>query len=444
MELTKQLLTVNPYSRPNRKLSKVKAVVIHWVANSGSSAQANRNFFENRKAGKTGYGSAHYIVEGKKVVQCLPIDEMGYHVGSNVYTASCLRNLGSYPNNNTLGIEMTHPDGTGKPTAETYATTVELAAYLLKINNLTSENLWTHQQVVGWKNCHKYYVENAKEWVQFVGDVSKALTGKSVTIPTPKETDLKELEIVTNLSHGDKGSAVKTLQTNLNKLGYNCGTPDGIFGNKTDLAVEKLQKDNGLVADGIVGAKTEAKINELLKKLEAKKPKPPKAPEVKKPEPVKTTPAPSKAPSFALLKDGSIGDTVKELQNNLIKLGYSPGKVDGVYGKGVASAVSEFQRKTGLIRDGIYGQKSHDMMIKQLEIYEKENVKSVQILTGGLTLAMQNEVAAFFQHEKWWAQLQFKGDKNPRALTGGLKPEARAKFEKFLNDRNWFYEIINK
>jgi len=36
---------------------------------------------------------------------------------------------------------------------------------------------------------------------------------------------------------GSKGTEVQQLQTMLNALGYDCGTADGIFGTKTDVAV---------------------------------------------------------------------------------------------------------------------------------------------------------------------------------------------------------------
>lgn len=69
------------------------------------------------------------------------------------------------------------------------------------------------------------------------------------------------------LSIGSKGEDVKTLQENLNKLGYDCGTVDGDFGTKTDNAVRKFQKDKGLVVDGQVGNATKTKIKECLEEL---------------------------------------------------------------------------------------------------------------------------------------------------------------------------------
>ena len=55
---------------------------------------------------------------------------------------------------------------------------------------------------------------------------------------------------------GSKGTEVQQLQTMLNALGYDCGTADGIFGTKTDVAVRAFQQKEGLLIDGIVGKQT--------------------------------------------------------------------------------------------------------------------------------------------------------------------------------------------
>lgn len=62
------------------------------------------------------------------------------------------------------------------------------------------------------------------------------------------------------LSRGSEGSAVKKLQILLNGLGYNCGTVDGDFGEKTLYAVRLFQGHNGLDTDGVVGAGTWGKL----------------------------------------------------------------------------------------------------------------------------------------------------------------------------------------
>jgi len=63
------------------------------------------------------------------------------------------------------------------------------------------------------------------------------------------------------LKRGMTGSDVVVLQTKLTQAGYECGPFDGIFGGATDTAVRAFQQAQGLVADGIVGAKTWAALD---------------------------------------------------------------------------------------------------------------------------------------------------------------------------------------
>lgn len=213
MNITQMILTPNKWSRPQKKINKIKGIVIHWVANPGSSAVANRNFFDNRKFGKTNYGSAHFIVGLKgEIIQCLPYEEMAYHVGSTEpYTKDALSRLSTYPNDCTIGIEMCHPDASGKPTLETLHATIELAAFLLKKYNLTYKDLWTHKEVVGWKICHKYYVENPTEWSNFKNYVNQEMNPVKVPAPIINEGGNK---VTITKSQSDIGTAaVKALVT---------------------------------------------------------------------------------------------------------------------------------------------------------------------------------------------------------------------------------------
>lgn len=50
-------------------------------------------------------------------------------------------------------------------------------------------------------------------------------------------------------------ATIKNVQKKLNRYGYDCGTPDGIAGNKTKKAVKKYQKDNDLAVTGTINAK---------------------------------------------------------------------------------------------------------------------------------------------------------------------------------------------
>lgn len=55
-------------------------------------------------------------------------------------------------------------------------------------------------------------------------------------------------------------ATVKAAQEALNAKGYDCGTPDGLFGKKTISAVKAFQKDNGLAVDGKIGPATKAAL----------------------------------------------------------------------------------------------------------------------------------------------------------------------------------------
>lgn len=57
----------------------------------------------------------------------------------------------------------------------------------------------------------------------------------------------------------------------------------------------------------------------------------------------------------AVIKQGSRGETVKTIQTKLKRWGYYTGSVDGIFGSQTTSAVKYFQRKNGLVADGIVG-----------------------------------------------------------------------------------------
>lgn len=87
-----------------------------------------------------------------------------------------------------------------------------------------------------------------------------------------------------------------------------------------------------------------------------------------------------------LLKNGSEGEDVRELQRYLISLGYDCGSwgADGDFGDATEIAVMAFQRDHGLKVDGQYGPKSHAAMLAALEGAEIDvkNPRKVRIVNG--------------------------------------------------------------
>lgn len=153
-----QLIDIDGHARRGVKLdTEVKDIVIHYVGNPMSTAQENRDYFNK----KTTNVSSHFIIglEGE-VIQCVPLDEKS--------SASNERNA------DTISIEVCHEDETGKFNEKTYASLIELTAWLCKAGNLGTDNIIRHYDITG-KLCPLYFVENEEEWKEFKSDVAECI-----------------------------------------------------------------------------------------------------------------------------------------------------------------------------------------------------------------------------------------------------------------------------
>jgi membrane-bound lytic murein transglycosylase B len=110
------------------------------------------------------------------------------------------------------------------------------------------------------------------------------------------------------------------LQTLLNGLGYDAGSPDGLFGSKTRSAVRAFQSDQSLAADGFPTAS-------LLDRIRVR---------------AGVAPEPARTPR-GLQRAG-----IRELQRLLNRLGYSVGRPDGVIGGRTRDAIRAFERARGM------------------------------------------------------------------------------------------------
>lgn len=160
-ELDVELLTVNPYSRPGTALEKVNGIVIHYTANPGATAIANRNYFENLKDTHTTKASSHFVVglEGE-IVQCIPTAEIAYASNDR--------------NSDTISIECCYKNEDGSFEQATYDSVIKLTAWLCAKFGLTSEDVIRHYDVTG-KLCPLYYVEHEDAWARFKKDVDTYL-----------------------------------------------------------------------------------------------------------------------------------------------------------------------------------------------------------------------------------------------------------------------------
>jgi len=139
---------------------------VHYVANPGTSAAANRSYFAGLAETKATYASSNFIIglEGE-VLQCVPADEVAY--------ASNKRN------SDTLSIECCHPDDTGVFTYPTYRSLVMLCRDICIGFGLDPESDIIRHYDVSGKMCPLYFVEHEDEWKQFLSDVKDAVKEKN-------------------------------------------------------------------------------------------------------------------------------------------------------------------------------------------------------------------------------------------------------------------------
>lgn len=149
---------------------------------------------------------------------------------------------------------------------------------------------------------------------------------------------------------GSKGADVKKAQQLLIAKGYSCGAAgaDGDFGAGTYSAVKKFQADNGLEADGIVGANTWAA---LLKTEQTK-------PEQTEPEKPTTPTGSACIVDLPIVRQGDNGFPVIAVQTLLGKHNFNVNYIDGDFGPDTLAKVKAFQRAKGLTADGIVGSKT--------------------------------------------------------------------------------------
>jgi|GEM_PF-1651768 phage lysozyme len=132
------------------------------------------------------------------------------------------------------------------------------------------------------------------------------------------------------LSRGLRNNAsVKKLQENLNKLNYNCGTPDGTFGAGTENALRNFQKANKLAVDGLAGSATLNAIQKAVNNLK---------------QPVKASRGLSEN-GFKLLASYEATRAVKDKKGNVVSIPILD-VGDGMYTIGVGNTVKKTDTKT--------------------------------------------------------------------------------------------------
>ncbi len=133
-------------------------------------------------------------------------------------------------------------------------------------------------------------------------------TATPVPTPSPEPEDPNSLKI------GMSSETVRTLQTNLYRLGYYSGDLSGRYGEKTADAVKAFQADQGLRETGNASPALQQRIAQT---------------------------------QYRALTYGRSGYDVKRVQTRLAYLGFYGGRISGNYLDATVEAMKEFQEKMG-------------------------------------------------------------------------------------------------
>ena len=178
------------------------------------------------------------------------------------------------------------------------------------------------------------------------------------------------------LRQGSTGSAVFTLQRQLNRIAKDYPflgqlKADGVFGPKMTATVRAFQKQFNLTADGVVGRSTWYKISYIYVSVKD-------LAELTSEGETASGTLSDGTWNGTTLRQGSTGAAVEQLQFWLNTLAQYESNlpsvaVDGIFGSGTAAAVRAFQRRYGLIVDGVVGHTTWEQLYDEFRSIQSDN-----------------------------------------------------------------------
>lgn len=151
---------------------------------------------------------------------------------------------------------------------------------------------------------------------------------------------------------GSSGSEVARIQRCLKKLGYFNGSVTGKFASLTQKSVIRFQQAKGLAADGVVGSSTQQALQQAC------------------------YPRTAGGNTNSILRLGSRGAAVLQLQRNLQQLRYFNGPNTGYFGPETQQAVIRFQQAAGIRADGIVSTRTQQTISSYLGVGGEYSVLS--------------------------------------------------------------------
>ncbi len=244
-------ISENAWQVPYHNANSAEYLAIHYLGVNGE----NPDLYDN------GYGGHFYVSKTGQCYQAAKVSDEIWHVGKGGYEYIHPKAR----NYNTIGIECATFTKSGKNkdeetwyfTEETQEACAHLAAWILYHYKIPFDHLLRHGDITT-KNCPSPYKRDSGKgsnwtWEQFKQKVSSYYSGNIEGTGYMRNFNTVHI--------GDTGADVGTMQRILRADGYTDKNgqlivADKSFGEKTDFALRKYQRDHGLEADGWCGKLT--------------------------------------------------------------------------------------------------------------------------------------------------------------------------------------------
>lgn len=175
------------------------------------------------------------------------------------------------------------------------------------------------------ENLRKLAVAEAKVINDYLAGVEPKQYSAPATLPLVK---------------GARGDLVSEMQTMLNKVGFDCGKVDGVWGDKTDKALSDFRVSVGFTKTPKYTEKVKAALTEAYNNKK-------------------------KDPLDPPLQQGAKGEEVKLMQTMLNACGYGCGTVDGDFGPKTAAALIRFRSDHKFSAVAKYGINTKAALVKE-------------------------------------------------------------------------------
>lgn len=153
------------------------------------------------------------------------------------------------------------------------------------------------------------------------------------------------------IKRNDSGAAVEDIQARLRKLGFKLNI-DGVYADRTQEAVRAFRKAEGLPEGDTIDQATWTALVDATFSLGDR--------------------------LLYLRMPYFHGSDVYSLQNILSVLGFSMGKVDGIFGTMTESALRDFQASVGLVDDGVAGNTTFDAIFRLRHAWEGKSATTAK------------------------------------------------------------------